>query len=349
MNAPDNEAKDVKVSVCIITYNHERFVRQAIESVLMQEADFEYELVIGEDCSTDGTREIVVEYARQYPSRIRLLLPEHNQGMIPNFVATLTACRGQYVALLEGDDYWTDPHKLQTQVDFLEARPECAICFHIASNYENGVHTQPRALYWRKVSTIEDLLRRNYIQTSSVMFRNGLISEFPDWYFRMSLGDWPLFLLLAEHGKIGFLDGVMGAYRVHPAGVWSSRNNVDRLLVMVDSYRQLTEYFGERYSEAINRGLSREHVLLSSIYADLGDEANAKIHLHRSIRTCFSLRRRWIDQVVMWGRLYCPRLHRLVKWILKEGRFSPVRIMQAASTSRFYRTLRTAFCKSGSK
>ena len=108
MNAVNPDANDIKVSVCMITYNHERFIAQAIESVLMQETDFRVELVIGEDCSTDGTRAIVREFGERFPERIRLLLPEHNLGMMPNFVATLSACRGQYVALLEGDDYWTD-------------------------------------------------------------------------------------------------------------------------------------------------------------------------------------------------------------------------------------------------
>ena len=108
MNATGSSLPDVKVSVAMITYNHERFIAQAIESVLMQQTDFAVELVIGEDCSTDKTRAIVCAYGERYPERIRLLLPERNQGMIPNFVATMNACQGQYIALLEGDDYWTD-------------------------------------------------------------------------------------------------------------------------------------------------------------------------------------------------------------------------------------------------
>jgi len=347
----------VKVSVCIQTYNHEPFIAQALDTVLMQETDFDYEIILGEDESEDGTREICIEYARRYPDRIRLFLRSRKDVIYIdggptgrfNFTENLKAARGDYIALLDGDDYWTNPHKLQKQVEFLEAHPECAICFHIASNYENGVHTQPQVLHRRSISTVEELLGANYMQTSSVMFRNGLVSEFPDWYFRMSLGDWPLFLLLAEHGKIGYLDEVMGVYRVQPGGAWSSRNNLDKQLVMVDSYNCLTEYFGQRYSRAINLGLSRDHVILSSIYADLGDVANAKISLNRSIQSCFSLRGPCIDQVVMLGRLHCPRLYRLVKWILKEGRFSPVRMLQRSRDSRFYTTPGTDFRESASK
>ena len=119
-----------KVSVLMIAYNEEQFVKQAIQSVLMQKANFEYELVIGEDCSTDRTREIVLEFQRKYPDRIRLLLAKRNLGASVNWIRTLRGCRGQYVANLDGDDYLTSAHELQKQADFLDAHPECSICFH---------------------------------------------------------------------------------------------------------------------------------------------------------------------------------------------------------------------------
>ena len=107
----------IKVSVCMITYNHERFIAQAVESALMQETDFDYEIVIGEDCSTDGTRQVLLDLHDRHPDRIRLLLREKNIGASHNFVGTLEACRGEYVAFLDGDDYWTCPNKLQKQAN----------------------------------------------------------------------------------------------------------------------------------------------------------------------------------------------------------------------------------------
>lgn len=109
------------VSVWMITYNHEKFIAQAIDSVIMQKTNFDYEIVIGEDCSTDRTREIVLEYKAKHPDKFKLLLQEKNVGMMQNFIVTLKTCNGKYIALLEGDDYWTDPLKLQKQVDFLQA------------------------------------------------------------------------------------------------------------------------------------------------------------------------------------------------------------------------------------
>src|SRR4051794_3890726 len=120
----------MKVSVCMITYNHERFIEQAVASALTQATSFEYEIVIGEDCSTDRTRNILIELQRANPDKIRLLLPEHNLGAQRNFVQTLDMCRGQYIAYLEGDDYWTSSAKLQQQVDFLDQHADFAICFH---------------------------------------------------------------------------------------------------------------------------------------------------------------------------------------------------------------------------
>ncbi|MEM6399437.1 MAG: glycosyltransferase family 2 protein, partial [Cyanobacteria bacterium P01_D01_bin.116] len=113
------------VSVSLVTFNHEKFIAQAIESVLLQEVDFSYEIIIGEDFSSDKTREIVIEYQKQYPDIIRLILPEENLGYYGQkiFVQTLQACRGKYIALLDGDDYWTTPNKLQQQVDFLDNHP----------------------------------------------------------------------------------------------------------------------------------------------------------------------------------------------------------------------------------
>ena len=119
-----------KVSVFMITYNHEKYIAEALDSILMQKTDFDFDIVIGEDCSTDATRRIVLEYSRKYPDKIKLLLHNVNVGFISNMMYVLEACTGKYVAMCEGDDYWTDPFKLQKQVDFLEANNEYMLATH---------------------------------------------------------------------------------------------------------------------------------------------------------------------------------------------------------------------------
>lgn len=253
----------MKVSVLIITYNQEAFIAQAINSVLMQEVDFDYEIVIGEDASTDRTREIVLDFQRQYPDRIRVLL--HNAvdsdcdralgiGGKTNFINSLQACQGEYVALLDGDDYWTDVRKLQKQVDFLESHPDFAICCHNAMMfYEDGSKPPVNLLPpdHPEVSTIEDLLFANVIPTCSTVFRRGLFDELPGWFFSLKLGDWPIHIMNAQHGKIGYINEVMAAYRVHEGGVWSTWSPVSQGLELIKMLHHVDAYLGFKYKKTI--------------------------------------------------------------------------------------------------
>jgi glycosyltransferase involved in cell wall biosynthesis len=216
----------MKVSVLIITYNHEQYIAQALESVLMQEADFDYEVVVGEDCSTDATRSILLDYRSRFGDRLRPLLRDNNIGMHANLIQTLEACKGRYVALLEGDDYWISPEKLSRQADLLDEQPELAMCFHdVKCVFEPGceIHDPKLTRASKLVFTLDDLLEKNLMHSCSVMFRRGLFRVVPRWYFTLPLGDWPLHILNAQHGNIGYIDAVMGAYRVHPGGVWATR------------------------------------------------------------------------------------------------------------------------------
>src|SRR3954454_10751837 len=214
------------VSVPLITYNHEPHIAQALKSVLMQQTSFPIEIVVGEDCSTDKTREIVVEYQKRYPHVIRALLPERNLGPYRNVTATLNACRGTYIAALEGDDYWTSPAKLQRQVDFFEAHPDCSICFHkvfvIDETGQNAPRTIP--LDSKKISTLEDLLPGNFIPSCSAIWRNGLFAKLPAWVEEVKFSDWVIHVLNAEHGNIGFIDDCMAVYRLHAGGTWSTQS-----------------------------------------------------------------------------------------------------------------------------
>ncbi len=231
----------MKVSVCIITYNHARFIGQALESALMQKTNFDYEIVIGEDCSTDATRHICEEYARLYPDKIRLLKNDQNLGMVENFKRTLNACTGQYVALLEGDDYWTDELKLQKQVDFLESNRDYAIIFHNAEvlidetgekyiAYSNEVNKPFMIKKPNPTTSLQEIAAGNFIHTPTVLFRNRLYGELPSWFSSdLPAADWPLHVINAHYGKIFFMEEVMAVYRVHNLGVWSAVNHIERI------------------------------------------------------------------------------------------------------------------------
>lgn len=219
-----------KVSVLMITYNHEKFIAQAIESALMQETNFDFEIVIGEDCSTDKTRSILLDYVSRYPDRIRVLLPKNKLGMHLNFIQTYEACQGEFIAILEGDDYWTNSHKLQKQVDFLCLNLHYVSCFHnVLILREDQIQAQSYCPPdQRMLLKLEDLIIRNPIPTCSVLFRNGLISDFPHWIFKTPNLDSAFHIILASFGDVGYIDEIMGVYRIHSGGVWSGRTTLAR-------------------------------------------------------------------------------------------------------------------------
>jgi glycosyltransferase involved in cell wall biosynthesis len=216
------------VSVITITYNHASYISECIEGILMQKTTFPFELVIGEDCSTDGTRALVLDYSQKYPEIIRLITSETNVGVFGNSKRSTLAGRGKYTAWCEGDDYWTDPYKLQKQVDFLEKHPDYSMCCHaskvITEKQENEGEIV-RIADTDTTITLDDLLAplsKNFIRTESIVYRREPIRVVPEWYQRMVVGDYPLFLLLAYHGNIRYINQVMSVYRKHPGGIWTS-------------------------------------------------------------------------------------------------------------------------------
>ncbi|CAN5153492.1 hypothetical protein BH23GEM2_BH23GEM2_11780 [soil metagenome] len=264
--------KSPYVSVAIIAYNVEDYIAQALDSALMQKADFDYEIVVGENASTDRTREILQDYARRYPDRIRLLLRERNIGLTPNFAATFLECNGRYIATLDGDDYWTSPEKLQKQVDFLEAHPECTVCFHNAMVvYDDGQQEahpfhmatpNPRISVRipKPVSGLQELVTGNFLQTGSVMYRGGTVRTLPDWFLTMFAYDWPLHVLHAEHGQVAYIDEVLSTYRVRKGAFWSTGMSHYRTVyevdVMLQAYETLNRHLGYKFDSLIRTSLS---------------------------------------------------------------------------------------------
>jgi glycosyltransferase involved in cell wall biosynthesis len=269
----------MKVSVWMITYNHDRYIAQAIDSVLMQRVNFDYELVIGEDCSTDRTREIVLEYQKRYPGRIHLVLPEKNVGPFWNFFQTFQACRGEYLACLEGDDYWTSPQKLQKQVDYMDIHPECTLCHHnVIELYENGSREpHPHHLQDQKqVSTLEDLWEMNFIASCSTMLRRHPVQNIPKWFINLPWTDWGLFVLAAQKGNIGYLNEMMGVHRVHAAGTWSGSDNIQRHSWVVNFYKAMDKGLDLTYHERIRPRLAEEYYHLALEYERKSNLASAR-------------------------------------------------------------------------
>lgn len=278
------------VTVFCWTYNHVNYVRQSIESILYQRTNFKVEIIVHDDASSDGTSEIIKEIEQQYPDLFSNILHVENQWSLGNsvMIPLFTKSTGKYVALSHGDDYWSDPYKLQKQIDFLESNAEYSICFcatTIENNTSNEILRYPAYVEHvsgkkrageietpAEITTTEELAIRNYIHTPSVVYRNTFISEtYPDYLIQVPIGDWPLYMHLSRYGKIKFLRDSMAVYRVHGGGVYSTLNTDKTALsqLKVYAYMITSGFFEPKYCD-IWKDNSRQAMrdLLSRYNAD---------------------------------------------------------------------------------
>jgi glycosyltransferase involved in cell wall biosynthesis len=245
-------------AVFMITYNQEAFVAQAIESVMAQQTTFPYLLVIGEDASTDSTPEICKSLSQKYPGKILLQANKENKGMLNNAMQVYKACYAsgaKYVAMIEGDDYWTDENKIQKQVNFLEANPGYTICFHETMLLKDGIEHPMLGLEHNTTFEISDLIRRNFIPTVSAVFRvHDFLNRLDAKFANLLVGDWAMHLMNAARGDIYYLSDNMAVYRVHGGGSWSAmspRAAFKKYLRVMDN---LNHYFEYKYDGAFRAG-----------------------------------------------------------------------------------------------
>lgn len=256
----------LKVSALIITYNQERYIEQAIRSVLDQRTNFDFEIVIGEDISKDRTREICQRLADEHPTKVRLLARDKNLGMVENHRQTHYAARGQYISMLEGDDYWIDDEKLQKQVDFLDSHPDCCLCFHNVIVYDRDSNDE--WLYvpenWPAVSGLAEILRESHINTSSVLMRNGLFDRFPERDESPLMADWPFYIYLASFGYFGYLPDVMTCYRHHAGGTWMNAP-LDKQIAAVNKMYDTADAFYQRKHHDLIESLKERFAALAAV------------------------------------------------------------------------------------
>ena len=230
------------LSVSILVYNHGRYLVDTLESVISQETCFPFEVVVGEDCSSDNSREILCDYERLHKSLFKVKYNSKNVGMLQNASETLSRCRGKYIALLDGDDYWICRNKLERQVRCLERNPHFAMCFHDAAFVdERGAVIQyfPEESLRRDCNLVDLLKEGNFIATSSAVVRGEFVRGLPQsWFGSPCIGDWPLYLSCATHGKVGYIPGCMSAYR------YQSETSIYSRMHWRDRYRETIRAYG---------------------------------------------------------------------------------------------------------
>lgn len=224
---------DILVSIYCITYNHKDFIRKSLDGLVNQKTNFKYEIIIYDDCSTDGTREIVKEYIDKYPDLFCPILPEENRAKNEGFykinMEMYSKCRGKYIAYCEGDDFWTDENKLQIQVDFMEQHPDFSGCFHKSERKDETGKTlsfmpTEKQLNGKNELDIYDTYRGYFIETVSVMYRfdkykQEFMTSYPDG---MINNDSYYMYYYSIKGKIGYIDKLMSVKTISTQGVWNS-------------------------------------------------------------------------------------------------------------------------------
>ena len=255
------------VSIMLITYNHEKYIGKAIESVLMQETEYQFEIVVIEDCSTDRTQEVILRYKEKYPDKIRTYFNPTNIGTLdpPQQKVTYAGFKrllGDYVCILEGDDYWLSPHKLQRQIRFLEKNPTFAACAHNTIKvYEEGKLPSHRFIYSenpKHIHTIDDFITMmSFFHTTGVMYRNVLFSD-PAPYYR-SKWSCDIFNVMShvQHGDLFYMDDDMAVYRAHAGGSYSNMLPIKGRIFNIDGLRHYNRWLGLRYLKGFAYTLNR--------------------------------------------------------------------------------------------
>lgn len=284
------------VSICSITYNHATYIRQCLDGFLMQKTNFPFEIIINDDCSTDGTTEIIKEYVAKYPNLIKPIFHDENQyqkgvrGMFAKFV--FPKAQGKYIALCEGDDYWIDPLKLQKQVDFMDAHPDYSMCFHENCRLIGDVLGKEHFRYKKSQTVpIEDVILGGglFCPTASLMFSVKYIENVPSSVFNLHVGDYPLQIYLASKGKVFYMHDIMCVYRFMSENSWTFRTNknmnfkldvINKELVLLDTMNKVTD---NKFNDVFEQ---RKNIYLFYQYLGMEDFSNAKKYWQK-------IHRRW--------------------------------------------------------
>lgn len=259
-------------------------MRECLDGFLMQKTNFPVEILIHDDASTDGTKEIIEEYVANYPELIYPIYQTENQyskgirGMMARY--NFPRAKGKYIAICEGDDYWTNPHKLQKQVDFLEKNPDYSICFHPVMILNNEKFTDENVIQVNETTTITDLAKGNYIHTPSVMFRADNVKDLPEGFLRLPAGDYGIHLLNAQYGMIKKLTDTMAVYRMHDGGMWSGQQHLKtkkKWLLQLTLLHTIIEH--EEAKHIIRKELVKNLLKFEDFSHEILDEFNSSKYL----------------------------------------------------------------------
>lgn len=257
--------KEIVVSICCITYNHEKYIAEAIESFLMQKTNFNFEILIHDDASTDNTAAIIKKYEKKYPEIIKPIYQKENQYSKGKLISqnNYNRAKGKYIAICEGDDYWTDSYKLQKQVDYMEKNMECGGCFH-AGELINAVTKKKvgevKPFENDKILTAKDTILGGggFVVTNSILCRTELLKNLPTFYLNAPVEDYPLQILVSMNKYAFYIKDTMSVYRVGIPTSWTGKKKIKSEILNHNSkiekmMLEINEYSNRKYENEIKR------------------------------------------------------------------------------------------------
>ena len=273
-----NSDHSIMVSIRCYAFNQERYIRDCLDGFVMQQTNFRFEAIVHDDASSDKTAAIIQEYANKYPEIIIPILESENQyskhdGSIGRIMDQNT--RGKYIAICEGDDFWTDPLKLQKQFDLMEAHPEYSLCFHAHEDlYQDGTRIQKRPTTLKDTYSAEDIILGGggFMATNSMFYRAKYLRKeaIPDFWKNCSVGDYPSMLYYASKGNIGYIDESMSVYRRMSIGSWSEINNktptVKRLSTHYSGIMKMLDEYDKYSRNRFHDTIKKQQLLLKLQY-----------------------------------------------------------------------------------
>ena len=280
------------VSVLMLAWNHAEFIDEAIESVVTQKCEAPFELIIGEDCSTDETLTKCRAWQEKFPGIIRIFTSKENVGMHQNFARMWHRARGDFVAFCEGDDYWVDSLKLQKQINWFDKHPQGSLVGtftdRIVSDKQGGwlINGRSAPLEIKNSYDLRDLLQNYSFHFSSVMIRISAVF-YPRWFWDIYCVDRPLYLLAAENGIAGLLPTVTSRYRQHEGGIWSPRSELSKAESSTGLFRKLSQHLDEEYSDTCRSTLTSILWSYMSEAIDKNDWAGARQLYRQCMREDF--------------------------------------------------------------
>lgn len=234
------------VSIIFITYNQEQYIQQAVESILIQRIEGEIEVIVADDCSSDSTLDIIKSFEQKSPFKFKYLSAQNNLGHPQNYKRAIQACYGEYIAILEGDDYWVDPFRLQKHVDFLDLHRECVMSMNRMVLFEESFHKYSPQDWYLKESfeyiTGQKLALGNCLgNLSACVLRKSVLQRIDEGIYNLDVDDWLLGMTMAKYGLVVKLKDIMSVYRIHLNGQWSGKTEsevVEQLLFRIERYNE---------------------------------------------------------------------------------------------------------------